>query len=68
MTDRNEITRQIEELLGANGSHALAVAMLESLERHGCVQFNAASGYHWATDETGEVIGWADALREAVTA
>jgi hypothetical protein len=45
MTDKNDIIRQIEDLLGPEGSRDLAEAMLPILKRRGYVTFDADSGY-----------------------
>lgn len=45
MTTKTDITRQIEELLGSEGSPELAAAMLERLEAVEAVTFDAARGY-----------------------
>lgn len=48
MTTKTDITRQIEELLGSEGSPELAAAMLERLEAADAVTFDAARGYQMA--------------------
>lgn len=45
MTDKNGIINHIEDLLGSEGSTALAAAMLPLLERDGHVTFNGHDGY-----------------------
>lgn len=45
MTDKRDITRQIEELLGSEGSTEMAAAMLERLETMNAVVFDPAAGY-----------------------
>lgn len=45
MTNRNDITRQIQELLGSEDSFEVAQDMLEWLEAHQAVTFDAARGY-----------------------
>ena len=51
MTDRNDIITQIEELLGSEGSWALAESMLLVLEKHGYVEFDGHRGYALALPE-----------------
>lgn len=48
MTDRNNITRKIEELLGSDGSPEMAAALLPHLESAGAITFDAARGYEMA--------------------
>lgn len=45
MTDRLEILRQVEEMLGPEGSPDQAQALLPVLERHGHVTFDSQIGY-----------------------
>lgn len=48
MTDRNDIIRQIEELLGSEGSPEMAAALLPHLESAGAITFDASRGYEMA--------------------
>lgn len=45
MTDRLEILRQVEEMLGPEGTPEQAQALLPILERHGHVTFDPTYGY-----------------------
>jgi hypothetical protein len=51
MTDQREMIRKIEEGLGSEGSHEIAVAMFHELKRTGAITFDAASGFEWVTDD-----------------
>ncbi len=48
MTDRDDITRQVEELLGSEGSHELAELMVGRLIEVGGIEFDAQIGYERA--------------------
>jgi hypothetical protein len=48
MTDKNEIIRRIEELLGSEGSHEQAANMLPALKAAGLVTFDASAGFEFA--------------------
>lgn len=45
MTTKTEITRQIEELLGSEGTPELAAELLPHLEQAGVIIFDASRGY-----------------------
>ena len=62
MTDRNQIINEVEELLGSEGSHDLAEAMVEALQTQGYITFDEHHGYVLA--EVDENI-WLEILAKA---
>ena len=57
MTNRNDITRQIEQLLGSDGSPEMAAALLPRLESTGAITFDASCGYQMADSFDDEFSG-----------
>jgi len=45
MTDRRDIIRQVEEMLGSEGSNEMAAQMLVELRSSGIIKFDEQSGY-----------------------
>lgn len=50
MTDRNDITRQIEDLLGSEGTHGEAASITEALIENGGITFDPQYGYERSED------------------
>lgn len=57
MTNRNDITRQVEELLGSDGSPEMAAALLPHLEDAGAITFDADRGYEMTESFDDEFAG-----------
>jgi hypothetical protein len=48
VTDKNNMIRQVEELLGSEGTHEDAVRMFDALRTAGTITFDATSGFEMA--------------------
>ncbi len=54
MTDKNEMIEHIEDLLGSEGSRAIAEAMFQILEEHGHITFEPHAGFELAQVDNDE--------------
>jgi hypothetical protein len=68
MTNRNDMIRQIEEMLGGEGSPEMAEAMFNQLKAAGDVTFDAARGFVMNGDESAWGYALTAALEEASNA
>jgi hypothetical protein len=64
MTTKTDITRQIEERLGSEGSLQMAAQMFDALEAVGAIAFRADFGFHFVGEdrESGNFPAWDAAL------